>query len=112
MGKLTKYLQVYFGDIGKDSHVLREYLAEHGAHCPPDANPAEYMLEAIGAGSGKRIGSKDWADHWLESPQFAKVKEEIADLKRQGTDAKLSGDKKRGDCKSSLVLLASNLKSS
>ncbi|GAA5846326.1 hypothetical protein JCM5353_001490 [Sporobolomyces roseus] len=88
---------VYFGDIGKDSHVLREYLAEHGAHCPPAANPAEYMLEAIGAGSGKRIGPKDWADLWLESPQFAKVKEEIADLKRQGTDAKLSGDKKRGD---------------
>lgn len=98
-------MQVYFGDIGKDSHVLREYLAEHGAHCPPAANPAEYMLEAIGAGSGKRIGPKDWADLWLESPQFAKVKEEIADLKRQGTDAKLSGDKKRGDCEWLLCVL-------
>lgn len=32
---------VYFGDIGKDAVVLLDYLRRHGAHCPPDANPAE-----------------------------------------------------------------------
>jgi ATP-binding cassette subfamily G (WHITE) protein 2 (SNQ2) len=32
---------VYFGEIGKDSNVLRSYLAKHGALCPEDANPAE-----------------------------------------------------------------------
>ena len=31
---------VYFGDIGKDAHVLREYFQRNGADCPPDANPA------------------------------------------------------------------------
>jgi ATP-binding cassette subfamily G (WHITE) protein 2 (SNQ2) len=35
---------VYFGDIGKDACVLIDYLRRHGADCPPDANPAEYML--------------------------------------------------------------------
>ncbi|GAA5991262.1 hypothetical protein JCM10908_003228 [Rhodotorula pacifica] len=75
---------VYFGDIGKDSHVLREYLAKHGAICPDKANPAEYMLEAIGAGSGRRIGDKDWADIWLESEEFAKVKETIKKLNEEG----------------------------
>jgi len=35
---------VYFGDIGKDACVLIDYLRRHGANCPPDANPAEYML--------------------------------------------------------------------
>jgi ABC-type multidrug transport system ATPase subunit len=35
---------VYFGDIGKDACVLIDYLRRHGAECPPDANPAEYML--------------------------------------------------------------------
>jgi ABC-type multidrug transport system ATPase subunit len=35
---------VYFGDIGKDASVLIDYLRRHGADCPPDANPAEYML--------------------------------------------------------------------
>ncbi|GAA5843719.1 hypothetical protein JCM11251_003474 [Rhodosporidiobolus azoricus] len=75
---------VYFGDIGSDSHVLREYLARNGAHCPDDANPAEYMLEAIGAGSGKAIGPKDWADIYLDSPEFARVKKEIEQLKQEG----------------------------
>ncbi|KAG0138872.1 hypothetical protein CROQUDRAFT_55545 [Cronartium quercuum f. sp. fusiforme G11] len=30
---------VYFGDIGKDSNVIREYFARHGAICPVTANP-------------------------------------------------------------------------
>ncbi|ORY72886.1 pleiotropic drug resistance ABC transporter [Leucosporidium creatinivorum] len=85
----------YFGDIGKDSHVLREYLARNGAHCPPTANPAEYMLEAIGAGSSRQVGKTDWADLWLESPEFEKVKQQITELDEEGlrmdesTDASL-----------------------
>ncbi|GAA6042344.1 hypothetical protein JCM8097_003859 [Rhodosporidiobolus ruineniae] len=75
---------VYFGDIGKDSHVLREYLARNGAVCPDNANPAEYMLEAIGAGSSRQVGKKDWADRWNESHEFETVKHEIAQLKEEG----------------------------
>jgi hypothetical protein len=41
------------------------------------------MLEAIGAGSGRRIGNKDWADRWLDSPEFVKVKEEIEEINKQ-----------------------------
>ncbi|KAI5478639.1 ABC transporter [Pseudohyphozyma bogoriensis] len=75
---------VYFGDIGKDCNVLRSYLARNGAECPLDANPAEFMLEAIGAGSRRRIGDKDWADIWLDSPEHAEVKAEIVRLKEEG----------------------------
>ncbi|BGP44752.1 ATP-binding cassette transporter snq2 [Rhodotorula kratochvilovae] len=75
---------VYFGDIGKDSHVLREYLAKNGAVCPENANPAEYMLEAIGAGSGRQVGNKDWADIWNDSEEFVGVKQRIQDLKAEG----------------------------
>ena len=70
---------VYFGDIGKDSQVLIDYLERNGAKVPGDANPAEFMLEAIGAGSQKRIGG-DWHVKWKESPEFAEVKEEIKRL--------------------------------
>lgn len=38
------------------------------------------MLEAIGAGSAKQVGPQDWADKWLESPEFATVKEEITQI--------------------------------
>ncbi|KAG8704963.1 hypothetical protein FRC08_001922 [Ceratobasidium sp. 394] len=74
---------VYFGPIGKDSHHLVTYLGDHGAACPPDANPAEYVLEAIGAGSRERIGPTDWAELWRQSKEFARVKQEIAHIKEE-----------------------------
>ncbi|KAG9009142.1 hypothetical protein FRB94_012414 [Tulasnella sp. JGI-2019a] len=75
---------VYFGDIGQDSHVIREYFSRNGADCPPDVNPAEFMLEAIGAGSGRRIGSRDWHDIWKDSPEFARVVQDVEELKTAG----------------------------
>ncbi|KAF8807904.1 hypothetical protein BYT27DRAFT_7189991 [Phlegmacium glaucopus] len=73
---------VYFGDIGRDSSVIREYFGHHGAQCPSNINPAEYMLEAIGAGVTPRVGNRDWNDIWLESPEFLKMKEEIGAIKK------------------------------
>lgn len=72
---------VYFGEIGTDADVLLDYFRRHGAVCPPNANPAEWMLDAIGAGQTPRIGDRDWADIWAESREFANVKEEIRMLK-------------------------------
>ncbi|KAI0407306.1 ABC-2 type transporter [Xylaria palmicola] len=72
---------VYFGDIGKDAHVLRDYLGRHGAVAGPADNIAEYMLEAIGAGSSARVGSRDWADIWEDSPELANVKDKISQFK-------------------------------
>ncbi|PFH49054.1 hypothetical protein AMATHDRAFT_63985 [Amanita thiersii Skay4041] len=85
---------VYFGDIGPDSVILRNYFSRHGAHCPPNVNPAEYMLEAIGAGVTPRIGDRDWKDIWLDSPEYQKAKHEIqaikaAALQKPITDSKL-----------------------
>ncbi|KAF3009542.1 hypothetical protein E8E13_005123 [Curvularia kusanoi] len=74
---------VYFGDIGKDANVLLDYFHRHGADCPPDANPAEWMLDAVGAGSAPRIGDKDWADVWTDSEEFAQVKRDIVAMKEQ-----------------------------
>ncbi|KIM88774.1 hypothetical protein PILCRDRAFT_813749 [Piloderma croceum F 1598] len=75
---------VYFGDIGSDSHIVRDYFARYGATCPPNVNPAEYMLEAIGAGVTRRIGHRDWKDIWLDSPEYEKVLTEIAVIKQEG----------------------------
>lgn len=73
---------VYFGDIGPNSRVVRDYFARYDAICPQGANVAEYMLEAIGAGIAPRIGHRDWKDIWLDSPEFQLVKEEIRELRR------------------------------
>ncbi|KAK5166499.1 ATP-binding cassette transporter snq2 [Saxophila tyrrhenica] len=76
---------VYFGDIGKDAHVLRKYFSKHGAECPPDANPAEWMLDAIGAGQQARIGDKDWGEIWSDSDELAETKEVILRIKDSRT---------------------------
>lgn len=75
---------VYFGDIGQDSQIIRDYFARNGAVCPVEANPAEFMLEAIGAGTQRPMGGdKDWADRWLESQEHEDNKREIALLNKE-----------------------------
>ncbi|KAL7794314.1 ABC-2 type transporter domain-containing protein [Trichoderma ceciliae] len=71
---------VYHGPLGKDSHVLINYFESNGAHkCPPDANPAEFMLEAIGAGDPNYHG-QDWADIWASSAEHEERSHEIRDM--------------------------------
>ena len=72
---------VYFGDIGPDASILRDYLKRHGAVAQDTDNVAEFMLDAIGAGSAPRIGDRDWADIWEDSPELANVKDDIMQMK-------------------------------
>ncbi|KAK3714845.1 ATP-binding cassette transporter snq2 [Vermiconidia calcicola] len=72
---------VYFGDIGKDAQVLRGYFEKYGAYCPPEANPAEWMLDAIGAGQAARIGDKDWGEIWTDSEEFEETRATITRIK-------------------------------
>jgi ABC-type multidrug transport system ATPase subunit len=91
---------IYFGDIGEDSSVMRDYFSRYGAKCPPNANPAEYMLEAIGAGITPRIGDRDWKDIWVDSPEFARTKVEIEEIKREALARDQSSNTKRSICES------------
>ena len=74
---------VYFGDIGEDAHILRAYLQRHGAEAAPTDNVAEFMLEAIGAGSAPRVGDRDWGDIWDESPELVEAKAAIQQMKQE-----------------------------
>ncbi|EPS41519.1 hypothetical protein H072_4554 [Dactylellina haptotyla CBS 200.50] len=60
---------VYHGELGKDSRKMIEYFEGNGAKkCKPSQNPAEYMLEAIGAGNPNYKG-KDFGDVWADSQE-------------------------------------------
>ncbi|KAH4609607.1 hypothetical protein HBI38_123760 [Parastagonospora nodorum] len=73
---------VYFGDIGRNSKVLLDYFARNGApECPPGTNPAEYMLEAIGAAPGAHT-SIDWPAIWKESAEDQYVQDELKKLRQ------------------------------
>ncbi|CAK7221873.1 ATP-binding cassette transporter snq2 [Sporothrix curviconia] len=78
---------IYFGDIGQDADILRAYFKRNGAIAKDTDNVAEFMLEAIGAGSSPRIGNRDWADLWAESPEFVEVKEDIVRIKEARIEA-------------------------
>ena len=72
---------VYFGEIGEDADILVEYFRKHGAECPPNANPAEWMLDAIGAGQTPRLGDRDWGEIWSESEELVATKADIIRIK-------------------------------
>jgi ATP-binding cassette, subfamily G (WHITE), member 2, SNQ2 len=74
---------VYFGELGPDAATLRDYFRRNGAVCPTEANPAEWMLDAIGAGLAPRLGTRDWGEVWRESPEFITTKAQITELKKQ-----------------------------
>ncbi|KAF8230823.1 putative ABC transporter [Tricholoma matsutake] len=68
---------VYYGDIGESSKTLTNYFESQGADpCPPEANPAEWMLSVIGAAPGA-VAKRDYAQAWRESPEFKAVKAEL-----------------------------------
>ncbi|KAJ9247238.1 hypothetical protein DTO207G8_8210 [Paecilomyces variotii] len=74
---------VYFGKVGENSHILIDYFVRNGgAPCPPDANPAEWMLDVIGAAPGSHTDI-DWFDTWRKSPEYARVQEHLAELKHE-----------------------------
>ncbi|KAL2128209.1 hypothetical protein VTI74DRAFT_9521 [Chaetomium olivicolor] len=78
---------VYFGDIGKNSKTMTSYFERNGGFpCPPDANPAEWMLEVIGAAPGS-VSDIDWHKTWRESPEYAAVQEELQRLKANAKES-------------------------
>jgi ATP-binding cassette subfamily G (WHITE) protein 2 (PDR) len=72
---------VYFGEIGENSKTMASYFERNGGFpCPADANPAEWMLEVIGAAPGTH-SDVDWYQAWRDSPEYAEVQAELQRLK-------------------------------
>lgn len=72
---------VYFGDIGENSKTMTSYFERNsGVPCPEEANPAEWMLEVIGAAPGSS-SDVDWHQAWRDSPEYAGVQGELQRLK-------------------------------
>ncbi|CCE65639.1 hypothetical protein TPHA_0M00640 [Tetrapisispora phaffii CBS 4417] len=71
---------VYFGDIGENSKDLLTYFEDHGARkCERKENPAEYILEAIGAGATASV-KDDWHEIWKNSSTYKNSEIEINNM--------------------------------
>ena len=74
---------VYFGDLGHNSTTLIRYFEENGSRkCDADENPAEFMLDVIGAGA-TGTSEIDWHTIWRHSPQAAETQREIEKMYRR-----------------------------
>ncbi|CAI6093107.1 unnamed protein product [Clonostachys chloroleuca] len=88
---------VYFGDIGEHSKTMTSYFERHGApKCLDDENPAEWMLEAIGAAPGSTT-ERDWHQTWLESTEYQDVQTELQRLKSERATRASVADERKGD---------------
>ncbi|CAG8892652.1 unnamed protein product [Penicillium egyptiacum] len=88
---------VYNGPLGNDSKTLIHYFEQNGGRkCSPHENPAEYMLEVIGAGNPDHKG-QDWANVWANSPESKQLSEElqgiVASRRNAQNDEKTTDDR-------------------
>ncbi|GMM58019.1 ATP-binding cassette transporter [Maudiozyma humilis] len=71
---------VYFGDIGENSKTLLDYFERNGSRkCTREENPAEYILEAIGAGATASV-QDDWHAIWKQSAEFTAANHKVDEL--------------------------------
>lgn len=90
---------IYFGEVGENSHLLTSYFERNGANkCPEEANPAEWMLEVIGAAPGSH-SDIDWHQVWRSSPEYQEVKQELRNLEERGAkiQAEHGGEQQKVD---------------
>ena len=71
---------VYFGDIGPNARTLLDYFEPRsGIKVGENDNPAEYILEAIGAGATATT-DKDWAQLFKESQLSAELDASLREI--------------------------------
>ena len=74
---------VYFGNLGENCQTLIDYFEKYGAHkCPPLANPAEWMLEVVGAAPGSKA-NQNYFDVWKNSTEYQEVQRELDRMEQE-----------------------------
>ncbi|KAH9941401.1 pleiotropic drug resistance ABC transporter [Amylocystis lapponica] len=75
---------VYFGDLGKKSAKLIDYFHHSGGRrCTDTENPAEYILDVIGAGATATTDI-DWYATWKQSQECKDLQREIEAAHAEG----------------------------
>lgn len=71
---------VYFGDIGHQSTKMINYFERNNSRsCGPEENPAEFMLDVIGAGATAK-SAQDWSELWQRSAEAEVSRTEIVEI--------------------------------
>ena len=68
---------VFFGETGPHSTNVINYFNSLGASIPPDQNPAESIITAVTANGAE---ARDWAQTWLDSPEYRRLMDTISSM--------------------------------
>ena len=83
---------VYFGEIGNNSEILTSYFRSNGGRpCGADENPAEWMMEIVGAAPGT-TATIDWVSVWNNSLERQEIKHQLAIMKAELSQKPVSND--------------------
>ncbi|RDB27092.1 Brefeldin A resistance protein [Hypsizygus marmoreus] len=75
---------VYFGDLGHNATTLIRYFERNGSrHCEPEENPAEFMLDVIGAGA-TASSEQDWHAIWNNSEESVETQNSLETIHAEG----------------------------
>ncbi|CDU25412.1 probable SNQ2-ABC transporter involved in multidrug resistance [Sporisorium scitamineum] len=77
---------VFFGDIGSNSQKLINYFGDRAdKRCGENDNPAEYILDVIGAGATATT-NKDWHQLFRDSHLYTDMMKELENIDASGAD--------------------------
>ncbi|KAH9920627.1 pleiotropic drug resistance ABC transporter [Fomitopsis serialis] len=83
---------VYFGDLGPGAATVLKYFENSGARrCEALENPAEYILDVVGAGA-TAMSKADWHAAWKHSPEAQDLHQDLDFICMAGADRPASGD--------------------
>lgn len=75
---------VYFGDLGENADTLINYFQRNGGRTIAGwENPAEYMLDVIGAGA-TATSDIEWNSVWAGSQEAAKLDQDLERIHSEG----------------------------
>lgn len=88
---------VFFGDLGERSNKVIEYFeSRSGKKCTEDDNPAEYILDVIGAGA-TASSDKNWNQLFKESPLQKDLERELQEVISSPAGHLSAEDEARGE---------------
>ncbi|PLB45040.1 ABC drug exporter AbcA [Aspergillus steynii IBT 23096] len=96
-----RFDRLLFLQAGGQTRILIDYFVRNGGPpCPPEANPAEWMLDVIGAAPGSHTDI-DWFETWRNSPEYAQVQAHLTSPKLERSQqiplARISSGTERED---------------
>lgn len=88
---------LYFGDIGPEAIIMKEYFEIRGARqCRKGENPAEWLLDITGAALGSN-STIDWSAAWHISREKDQVKNRLSEIKDRKPALQLEQNRMAGE---------------